>query len=80
MMKVFRSATLFILLSLCLFGMLPPSQASADPGQPGPYGTTQNYGYFKGQPDFSGGDVWPGGVSDTTVDGFIARVKCTGTV
>lgn len=58
--------------SLCFFA--PQQHASAEPGEPGPYGTRLNFGYFRGLQQNYGPEVIPGGVPANDIDTLINMI------
>lgn len=57
--------------SLCLAG---PHHAAAEPGEPGPYGTRLNFGYFFGQQENYGPAVIPGGVPARSIPELVDEI------
>lgn len=72
---VYLTAALIVVFTAIFTFMTPPSKVSADPGQPGPYGTRMNYGYFTGAYDGSGLDVIPGGFHANNINELIDGIR-----
>jgi hypothetical protein len=70
-----RKTLLLLLLSIAVGTQLLSQSAYANPGQPGPYGTKLNYGYFKGQPDYDGTAVFSNGIYVNNVNEFVDRIR-----